>query len=168
MITANAEVMAPAAIGQPSPSPWAGGQLPSPWAVPPSTNPAGITPPSAPPVPSAQIPFSQAVEQARQSMSSSPAALQAVMPPGAIADLGLGQHFGFPSIETMGKRLSKAGADMARNIEGLSQLDPNAPDTTAQILGVTLMSAKTGVVETIALKFASKVNESINTLMKTN
>lgn len=153
-VAATNGVTAPAGTGLP----WVDGRLPSPWASP----PAG-------PGPGAAASFAQIVEQTS-------AAAQAAMGgqgsgPGLAAASrigGLSEYFGMPSIEALGKRLSQGQAEMARSMAALAQLDPTAPDLPAQFLSVSLMSAKSSVSDTIALKFASKVNENINTLMKSN
>ena len=145
-------------------SPWIGSALPSPYSGP-STAPT----PKAAPAPSA---FTQSLEDARSAVAPggvTPATARSVefsiVPQ---QDGGVSKKMGITSVETMATRLSEADAKMYRSVENLNNLDPTSPNLQAELLSVSLMSTKAGISTTLAMKFSSKVNESINTLLKTS
>lgn len=148
--------------------------LPSPWA---SAN--GASSPAAPSSSSTSSTpagdFMQALAQARSGVAApSSLAASAAVPAVASAQAthlsgngpGLSSNFGLPALESMGKRLSKGDADLYQSVMNLDNLDVSSPTLAADLLSVSLMSAKAGITNTLAMKFASKINDSINTLLK--
>lgn len=151
-------------------TPWAGGQLPSPWSLPNGTaGPPAIQKPLPSSLPNA---FTQALEQARATVGSSTLPITAHPPvnpaTASPTESGVAKRLGMSSIETMGTRLSQADAKMFQSVENLNNLNPMSPNMQAELLSVSLMSAKSGISTTLAMKFSSKINESINTLLKTS
>lgn len=167
-----------------APTPWVGGQLPSPWST-----------PGGQQVPPASLnSFTQSLEQARSAVTPMGSSLPIVSTsqvgpgnPGGPSALsgqanlheinpvaqsasggGIGKKIGLSAIETMGSRLSAADAKMFKSVESLNNLDITAPNIHAEFLSISLMSAKAGISTSLAMKFSSKINESINTLLKTS
>lgn len=145
-------------------TPWVGSALPSPYSTP------GTAPPTtAAPAPNA---FTQSLEDARSAVAPggvTPATTKpvefSVVPQ---QDGGVSKKLGISSVETMATRLSEADAKMYRSVQSLDNLDPTSPNLQAELLSVSLMSTKASISTTLAMKFSSKVNESINTLLKTS
>ena len=163
MTLETVQAIAPSPIA--SPTPWVGGQLPSPWSAPSGSQVPTATPNS----------FAQSLEQARSAASSSSSmAIGSVNQAGirpvnqTPQDNSVSKKIGFSAIETMGTRLSEADAKIGRSVESLTNIDMTAPNIHAEFLSVSLMSAKASISTTLAMKFSSKINESINTLLKTS
>jgi hypothetical protein len=160
MISQTVEAIAPS-MGASS-TPWVGGQLPSPWSSP---NAQTVSPPSP-------DSFAQSLEQARTTATSgavTPVSTSGThLPAPTSREGGLSKNVGFSGIETMGNRLSKADAEMYRSVENLNNLDPTSPNLQAELLSVSLLTTKASISTTLAMKFSSKINESINTLLKTS
>lgn len=170
-----------------APTPWVGGQLPSAWSA-----------PGGQQVPPASLnSFTQSLEQARSAVMPMGSSLPIVSTnqvgpsnpggPSALSGLngqanlhgihpvaqsasdgGIGKKIGLSAIETMGSRLSAADAKMFKSVESLNNLDITAPNIHAEFLSISLMSAKAGISTNLAMKFSSKINESINTLLKSS
>jgi hypothetical protein len=149
-----------------SPSPWANGQLPSPWAHPGVSAGTG----SNQTVPSAARTFAEVLDRTNKVAAGSGGddGMPGLSAARGVAELNMSDRFGVHSIEMLGRRLAKADVDLARSVNNLQNLDPSSPELGAELLSVNLLSVKSGVMSTISMKFASKVNESLNTLLKTN
>ena len=144
-------------------TPWVSNTLPSPYSTPGASAPVAVPTPSA---------FTQSLEDARSTVNSggitpatTPAVEFSVVPK---QDGGVSKKMGITSVETMATRLSEADAKMYRSVQSLDNLDPTSPNLQAELLSVSLMSTKASISTTLAMKFSSKVNESINTLLKTS
>jgi hypothetical protein len=147
-----------------SSTPWIGGQLPSAWALP--GGQAGLSDSNR------TESFSQSLGQARsvvaQGELTSANSLSSPVSATFAEEGRLSKKLGFSSIEAIGNRLSKADAEMYRSVENLNNLDPTSPNLHAELLSVSLLSAKASISTTLAMKFSSKISENVSTLLKTS